>query len=237
MASAGSAGARVTGFAARGLAVAIAPAGQPPEIGRRAAQQLARRELARPLYRESFWTRFWNWVARQLNHLVHATGSLPGGWWSSVALVAALVLIIAGITFWLRPAGVRRTRSAAVLTVADLSARDHRELASRHAADGDFGLAIVEQVRAVAVTVEDRGLLAAQPGRTADELAAQAGRVLPALASQLTAAAVLFDDVMYGGRAGTAAWYETVRALDDAVLAAPATSPAAATGTELVSRA
>jgi hypothetical protein len=207
--------------AARGLAAA-GPALTQPGVGRRTGQELARRELARSMYRESFSTRFWAWLGRLLHHLVHATGSLPGGWWSSVALVAALVLIVAGVTFWLRPAGVRRTRSAAVLAGAGLSARDHRELAGRHAAAGDYGAAIIEQVRAVAVTVEDRGLLAAQAGRTADELAAQAGRVLPALAGQLTAAARLFDDVMYGGRAGTMAGYESVRALDEAVLAAPA---------------
>jgi Domain of unknown function (DUF4129) len=173
------------------------------------------------MYQESFWTRFWNWFGRLLGHLVHATGSLPGGWWSSVALLAALVLVVAEVTFWLRPAGVRRTRSAAVLADTRLSARDHRELARRHAGAGDFGAAIIERVRAVAVTVEDRGLLTAQAGRTADELAAQAGRVLPALAGQLVAAALLFDDVMYGGRPGTMAGYESVRVLDDAVLAAP----------------
>lgn len=237
MASAGPAGARVTGFAARALAVAAAPTAQPPGIGRRAAQQLARRELARSIYRESFWTRFWNWVARQVSHLINATGSLPGGWWSSVALIAALVLIIAGVTFWLRPAGVRRTRSAAVLAVDGLSARDHRELARREADAGEYGAAIIELVRAIAVTIEDRGLLAAQAGRTADELAAQAGRVLPALTSQLRAAAVLFDDVMYGGRPGTLAGYESVRALDDAILAAPAASPAAELAAPAVSQA
>ena len=135
------------------------------------------------MYRESFPTRFWHWLGRLLSHLVNTTGSLPGGWWSSVALLAALVLVIAGVTFWLRQAGVRRTHSAAVLADTGLSARDHRELARRHADAGDYGAAIIERVRAVAVSVEDRGLVAAQPGRTADELAAQAGRVLRALAA------------------------------------------------------
>ncbi len=75
-------------------------------------------------------------------------------------------------------------------------------------------------------------MLANLPGRTADELAAEAGRLLPGLAPALTTAARLFNEVRYGDRAGTRAGYEQLRALDEAVLATrPATvaaqSPAA----------
>jgi hypothetical protein len=193
-----------------------------PGIGRRAARLLARRELARPMYRESIITRFSHWLSRVLSHLGNAVGSLPGGWWTSVALVAALVLAVAAVVFWIRPAGPRRTTAGALLAGRSLSARQHRDLAEGHAADGDYAAAIVERTRAVAATVEERGLLPAQPGRTADELAARAGQALPELASQLAAAAQLFDDVLYGGREGTQAGYDQVTRLDAAVLAARA---------------
>ena len=210
----------MTGSAVRWLAAVGGPVSPGPGIARRAAQELARRELARSMYQESYSARFWHWVDRILSRLFHAGSTLPGGWWSSVALIAALVLVAAAVIFWIRPAGARRARPGALLIGATLSAQDHRDLASRHAAAGDYGAALVERMRAIAVSIEERGILPAQPGRTADELAAQAGRSLPALADQLAAAARLFDDVLYGGRAGTRTGSESVCQLDDAVLAA-----------------
>ncbi len=53
-----------------------------------------------------------------------------------------------------------------------------------------------------------------RPGRTADELAAEAGAVLPGETAALGAAARLFDDVRYGGRAGSADGYQRLRDLD-----------------------
>jgi Domain of unknown function (DUF4129) len=74
-------------------------------------------------------------------------------------------------------------------------------------------------MRAVAVLIEERGVLASQPGRTADELARQAAEAMPELAADLGKAARLFDDVMYGGRAGTVAGYEMISRLDAAAQA------------------
>jgi Domain of unknown function (DUF4129) len=182
------------------------------------------------MYQESYSARFWNWVGRILSRLFRAGSALPGGWWSSVALIAALVLVVAAVVFWIRPASARRARPGALLTGATLTAQDHRDLAARHAAAGDYGAAIVERMRAIAVSIEERGILPARPGRTADELAAQAGRALPALADLLAAAARLFDDVLYGGRDGTMTGYERLRELDDAVLAGRRAGQAAAVG-------
>ena len=107
-----------------------------------------------------------------------------------------------------------------------LSARDHRENAERQAAAGDFTAAIVESVRAIAVDLEERGVFPARVGRTADELAAEASRVLPDHAAGLRDAARLFDDVRYGERAGTAAGYERLRDLGTMISAArPAAGP------------
>jgi Domain of unknown function (DUF4129) len=207
---------------ARWLAALIALPGLAPGIGRRAAQQLARRELARSIYQPSVGTRILRWLGRVVDDLLNAGTSLPGGWWSTIALLVVLVLLIAAVTFWIRPPGPSRLQAAALMSGTLLSARDHRELAELHAAEGDYSAAIIDRLRAIAAGIEERGLLPARPGRTADELAAQAGRVLPELASELAAVALLFDDVRYGGRVGTASGYESACQLDARVLAAKA---------------
>jgi len=225
----GPTGGLVTATAARwpglaGAAIKSPAGGMPGGIWRRPAQELARRELARRMYQESYTARFWHWVGRILGSLLHDGGRLPGGWWSSVALLVTLVLVIAVVVFWIRPAGAVRRRPGAVLTGSPASAQDHRELAASLAAAGDYGPAIIERMRAIAVTVEDRRILPAQPGRTADELATQTGLALPQVAAQLTVGARLFDDVMYGGRAATMAGYELITRLDGAVQAAAPTA-------------
>jgi hypothetical protein len=235
MASAGSPGRYVNSGTARWPLALSATAGVRPDIGRRAGQQLARRELARSIYAEPITTRFEHWLERMLSRLFNAAGQFPGGFWTIVALLVALVLVVMVVTYWIRPAGPGRRGDRAVLAGAGLSARDHREAAERSAASGDYAAAIIERMRAIAVAIEERGILPAQPGRTAAELAARAGRVLPDLAADLAAAALLFDDVRYGGRDGTAAGYQRMRDLDAGIQAAKVASselaePAAAAG-------
>jgi hypothetical protein len=220
MASAGSAGRDVNAGAARWVSALTAR----PLIGRRAAQQLARRELARSIYSEPIATRFGHWLERLLGRIFNDAGQFPGGLWTIVALLVALVLVATVVTYWIRPAGPGRQGHRAVLAGTGLSAREHREASERSAASGDYSAAIIERMRAIAVGIEERGVLPAQPGRTAAELAAQAGRVLPDLAAELAGAALLFDDVRYGGRDGTAAGYQRVRDLDAGLQAAKVAS-------------
>jgi hypothetical protein len=201
-----------------------AQAGSP--IGRRAAQQLARRELSRSIYAEPIQTRILHWLANLLSRIFDAANGFPGGIWTSAALLALAVLAAAAVTFWIRPGGLGHADSGPVLAGTALSARDLRQQAERWAEAGDFAAAIVEQVRAIAAEIEERGILPARPGRTADELAAQAGRAMPDVAGELTAVALLFDDVLYGGRAGTAAGYQRARSLDARVRAVRAAAPA-----------
>jgi hypothetical protein len=72
-------------------------------------------------------------------------------------------------------------------------------------------------MRAVARELEERNVLAARPGRTADELAREAGAAIAAAATALRAAARSFDTVVYGRRDATADHYAQVRAADHAV--------------------
>jgi Domain of unknown function (DUF4129) len=204
-------------------ALASGGPGAGPGIGRSAAQQLARRELSRAMYQPSLAQRLLSWLGR-LGENVNV--SVPGGWWALVTFIVAIVLVIAIVIFRIRPARSRRSGAGALLAGRPVSARDHRQRSERSVIAGDFSAAIIERVRAIAVELEERGILAPRPGRTADELAAEASRALGAHGRELTGAAQLFDDVMYGGRAGTQTGYQRVRELDASLQAARPVSSA-----------
>src|SRR6202012_2254254 len=167
---------------------------------------------------------------------------VPGGWWALVA-VAALVVVLAVVTLTRlgpvrraqrRPGGVlagvtlprlgpvrrsQRRRGGLLASGTGLTAGERRARAAGYASAGNFELAMIEALRAIASGLEERGGLVPDPGRTADELAAQAGRLMPAQAAALAGAARSFDDVCYGGQPGSRAGYEQLRDLDTALLA------------------
>lgn len=174
-----------------------------PLIGRRTGQRLARHELAET----SVWQRILAWLARLVNS---AGTAVPGGWFGLIALAILAVLAVTGIIYWVRPATSRLARAESVLGGEPMTARDYRRAAERLAAAGDYANAIVETVRAIAADLDERGVLPRRPGRTADELAAEAGRELPGLAGDLRTAARLFDDIRYGAKDGSLAGYQLV---------------------------
>jgi hypothetical protein len=211
-----------------------------PGIGRQAAQELARRELSKSIYQPSVFQRILEWIARQFDGLFSVINSnVPGGWWALVSLLILVALIVSVVLVQVRPATPRRVARGQLLAGQAMSASDHRTLADSHADAGDYSAALIERVRAVAEELQERGVLPARPGRTADEFAAEASLPMPALTGQLTEAARLFDDVRYGGRAGTSAGYERVRDLDNAIrsarLSLVAASVSAGTGPASVS--
>jgi Domain of unknown function (DUF4129) len=214
------------------LALASGEPGGGLDIGRRAAQRLAHAELSKAMYQPSLTQRFLDWLNRVLDRV---NVNVPGGWWALIALIVAAVLVIAVVIFQIRPARSGRGREGVLLHGSQVSAQDHRQQSERHAAAGDFSAAIIERMRAIAVGLQERDILPPRPGRTADELAADAGRALPSHALALTGAAQLFDDIMYGGRDGTEPGYQRVRELDVSLQAArPASTvtllPAGASG-------
>lgn len=215
------------------MVIAASPIGtQAGPIGRQAAQRLARDELAKPEYHPH--VSFLTWLSRQLDKLFgSANVDVPGGWWAIVALAALAVIIAALVLARVGPVARTRRRDSPGPLRGDrpMTAREHRELAQRLAQGSDYSAAVLEYVRAIAAGLEERAILPPGPGRTADELAREAGRLLPASAGELTEAARLFDDIRYGGREGTRDGYERLRALEAAIRAAspvpdPAPSPA-----------
>ena len=200
----------------------ITRAGPAPPTGRQAGQRLARDELAKAVYHphQSFGQWLLSHAANLLNSFFNGA-VIPGGWWAMVALAALAVVAVAVIARRIGPvARSHRAPAGALSGPALRTAREHREQAERSAAEGDYSAAILAYLRAIAAGLEERGVLIPDLGRTADELAAEAGRLLPGHAAELTAAARLFDDVCYGEQRGTRAGCERLRGLEAAIATA-----------------
>jgi hypothetical protein len=203
-------------------------------IGRDPAQRLAQRELSKAIYHQQASIpqvvidaieRFLAWIFGGANQ------TAPGGWWSLIAVVALLVAVVAVIVARVGPfAGSGRGKGRAVLSAdtRPLTARQLRDAAAASAAEGDYSTAILQRLRAIAVSCEERGILVPDTGRTADELAAQAGTRFPGHAAELAEAARVFDRIRYGDGTGTPAGYERLRDLDDALVRSDAKAPGGA---------
>jgi len=207
----------------------------PIEVGRDEARDAAGRELSDPVYRAaepSLFDRISRWLLDRLNDLFTGiSGVAPGGVGAVVVLVVLLVAVIVAIRLRTGPAARARRAAARPVFDADVrSAAEHRSAAERAAASGDHATAIRERLRAVVRELVERGVLDEQRGRTVDEFAAQAGQALPSCAGGLRAAAVVFDEVVYGGRPATTAGYHTVSTVDDQVRATRPVTAARTTG-------
>jgi hypothetical protein len=191
------------------------------------AQRAAERELADPAYSADdpgLVARGVRWLFDQFGHLVDRAAEVtPAGYAGLAVLFVLLVLVVIAIR--LRLGRIGRVAPGADDPLFDTrprSADEHRRAADGHAARGEWAEAVRERFRAVVRGLEERTLLDPRPGRTADEAAAEAGRALPIHAAGLRAAARVFDDVWYGGRAATSAMDAQLRAVDEAVRAAAA---------------
>lgn len=195
-------------------------------IGHDQARELARRELHKPIYHrdepsflERIWQKISDWLHALLNGL-NGAGGTGGGWIGLVVLLVLLAIVVAAI--WWRVGRLRRDAATrrALLPETRVTAAGHRDAAERHAAAGEWPQAIRERLRAIARDLEERAIVAPRPGRTADELAAEAGTALPGHAEAFAAGVRLFDDVWYGGRTGDAGGYRRMVELDDGLRAA-----------------
>jgi hypothetical protein len=196
----------------------------PLEPSRETAREWARQELSDPAYaqaRPGLLRRFVQWLLTKLGELDVQPSALTNPY--AAAALLALVVAVVAVVVWLRTGRLRGPgRGQARKELFDdavRSAAEHRLLAERAAAAQRWADAVQERFRAVVRALDERALLDDRPGRTADEAAREAGRLLPALAEQLGRAATVFDDVSYGGQRATAQDYARIRALDDAVTA------------------
>lgn len=188
-------------------------------IGRQAAQRLARNELSKGIYHpsEPFPERIAHYVQALFDRMFAAASSAtPGGWWTIVGLTAIAVVVLSVIAVRLGPVArsARTTGPAWDQDSRTMTARELREASAASAADGDYGAAILQRLRAVVASCEERGILTADAGRTANEVAVQLGTRFPGQRADFVAAAGSFDQIRYGGGTGTRDGYERLRDLD-----------------------
>jgi hypothetical protein len=208
------------------------------DIDRDAAHEAAQHELGKPIYpKASLTERLMDWIDELLNRLVDASSSMPGGWLTiSVLAILLVTAIVVAVRIARRTMRTNRGSEYALFGDHELSAAEHRATAEQYAVAGNWSAAIRHRLRAVARQLEESAILDPVPGRTASELASDAGRAIPNLATELTRAAEAFNDVTYGERPGTEAGYRTVADLDDHLRsrtsgrAATAAAPAASDG-------
>ncbi|REE98458.1 DUF4129 domain-containing protein [Thermomonospora umbrina] len=197
-------------------------------IGRDEAREQARRELEKSIYHrdepswlERAWRRFEEWLNELFQEAADPAAPGNGGGWLSLVIIVLLVAVLVGLVAWLMRGRFNiRSSQDALLDDLPSTAKDHRTAAEGHAAAGRWAEAVRERLRAIARDLEERVILDARPGRTADELAAEAGLALPDHADALAAGVRIFDDVWYGDRPGTREGYATLVALDDALRSA-----------------
>ena len=190
----------------------------PLDVDPDSARDAAARELADPAYQAaepSLLEQVLDHIARFLGNALSTTG---GAGLVILLLVGAAVFVVVR----LRVGGLTRSRRTARQVFAagrTRSAEDHRRAAELAKARGELGEAVRERFRAVVRELETRGVLDERSSRTVDEIARTAGGRMPARASELNAAATLFDDVVYGGRPPTETDYDHLAALDARVQA------------------
>jgi hypothetical protein len=196
----------------------------PVDIGRDQAAAAAQAELAKPAYqaaRPSLVEQVTHWLDDLVARVVRAVAAVgPGGIVGLLALAAVVVLIVVLVRWRVGP--LRRSDAAdrSVFVGQVRSAAAYRADADRAAASGDWDQAVRQRFRALVRGLEERDLLDMRPGRTADEAAAEAARLLPAVAQGLMSAARIFDDVAYGSVHADAAADRTLRDVDEQVAGA-----------------
>lgn len=195
----------------------------PVDLGRDEAAQLAREELAKQVYRDAgpgLVERLVRWLLEQAGRLLDgAAGVSPGGYSGLVVVLLLVAAAVVAVRLKVGPLGRRAAREEALFVGRTRTAAQHRAAADAHAAAGAWAEAVRERLRAVVRSLEERAVLDERAGRTADEAAAEAGRALPSCAAGLRAAAVLFDEIWYGGRPAGPESYAALRDLDAQVQA------------------
>lgn len=194
----------------------------PVTVPRTPARRTAEDELSEPAYHQDdpgLFHRILNWLWEHVGDLLgSAADASPGGTVGLLVILIVVVLLLVALRMRLGPPRPGHTGSGGTLFDArPRTAADHRATADAHAAERRWSEALQEQMRAIVRSLEERALLDAQLGRTADEAAAEAGHSLPGHSDELRAAARSFDEVTYAPRAADEAAYTRVRDLDRAL--------------------
>jgi hypothetical protein len=195
---------------------------QPP-ITRDGARTAAGRELSKGIYHryDDPWpVAAFKAVQHWLGHVFDTVGRhSPGGGAGAVAIVIAVAALLIAARVKLGPLRRETRLTGAVLIDRETTAAQYRVLAETAAAAGRWDDAVLARMRALARSLEERGVVDVRAGRTADELARDVATVRPDAAEAMHAATQTFDAVIYGGRVAGPESYATVVTADTAITA------------------
>lgn len=201
------------------------------------ARELARQELADPRYpRATFTDRVSEYINDLLSRIVSKAATVPGGWLTILVLAIVLIAAVIAAVHLTRRTMRTRDEDRLLFDGAELGAVQHRAAAEDCAARGEWEAAIRHRLRALARSLEESGVLAPTPGRTATELAHDAAAAYPGLSGELYSAAMLFNDVSYGEQPGDPDGYRLIARLDDQLRTAPAGAAAGSAPAEAWTR-
>lgn len=196
----------------------------PVDITGPEARELALRELADPVYAAAqppWWQRATTWLWDRIGSAVNEVAGAASGLVWVLVLGAVLILVAVVVARRVGWVGRRHSRSGVVFDDRVASAAEHRAAAEVAADRLDWTTATLEMFRALVRSLEERGVLDARPGQTADEAVTEAAATFSSHHRELTQAAREFDEVAYGGRAGTQSAYQRLQHLDAELAAAP----------------
>lgn len=176
-------------------------------------------ELAKPEYldRPTLWQEILRWLARHQP----TADDVPGGSATASVIVVTLLLvtivvIVLSVGRW-RAGKVARKASTEIFDDPTLSAAQHRAAGQVALTRSDFARCVQESFRALARGLQERTIIADRAGLTAAEVSVEAARAFPLLQGDLHAAAVTFDEVIYGDAVATRAKAEAAMALEETV--------------------
>lgn len=190
------------------------PLRPPIQIGRGEARDAAANELRKAIYHRndpSLVQRAFGWALRQIGRALNAASGVVGaGGWFGLTVILVVLAILVGLVIWRigSPSRARAIRPSVFGAGPIRGSADHDIAAIAAAADGRWVDAVQERFRAIVRNLEERDLIATQPGRTADEAMVSAAAVVPSLSTAFRAAADAFDDVTYGERPADAQTYD-----------------------------
>jgi hypothetical protein len=189
-----------------------------PPITRDGARTDANRELGKAIYHryDDPWpVRVFNAGQHWIQRLFDEVGKhSPGGGAGAASILVALAVLLLVLRWRLGPISRTAGLSRPILGDAETTAADYRFEAASAAADGRWADAIVARMRALARGLEESGAIPERAGRTAAELAAEVAIDRPQAAALVGRATRVFDEVVYGGRAGTGVGYSDVAEAD-----------------------
>ena len=172
-------------------------------VDRQTGRDWVERELSKSEYAENDLTpleQLGRWLSSIIDSLLNATLRSNSPWWLLVVIIVAAALI--GVIIWrIRRIGLRSAAlpSAAFDPVQTLpEPGPWRASAARAAAAGDLRAAVIDQARAIFAVLGAEHIVALDSAATAAEIAAEAGRILPEHARELTRVATVFDDLVFG---------------------------------------